>query len=232
LAIYARVKAVKIPLSTACPNCRNSIVAWTDLNASESDFRCDCGYEIPRVLASELNVGFRILQRSRHEITMAGDYSMGVVFAAMAVDCYVSRLHHKWKEVKHIRKNRDEAAKGGPITPRPTDLELDEMLRRLSPISAKLESVALMMSPEGLDQFVATTPDVKTRADQFPALQGIQFARGVQSSLFWPRNRIMHFGYTGYDYAAAAECHNLAALGVYVFQDLNKHAKFQPWPAP
>ena len=133
----------------------------------------------------------------------------------MAMECEVSWLHHKW-----------EGIKGFVNFTQITDSELDEHLRRLGNIADKLEKVATLIYPLGLETFVASQADLyDTIRNDFPDLLLGQLAISFQQALFWRRNRILHLADTSFDEAVASRCFKLAVLGIHIFQQLDLEAR-------
>src|SRR2546425_8454429 len=90
---------MKIPLVFECGQCHKQRPVFMDLNAKRVDWRCACGWTLPGVLTFNMNAGLLILRRARYELRSNDDPSLCIVFAAMAVECEISRFFFKWSRV-------------------------------------------------------------------------------------------------------------------------------------
>jgi len=149
--------------------------------------------------------GWRILERSKEYYLDLADYSTSIIFSAMAFEAELARLYFKWRDIDVMRTE----------TRRPSEEELEDEYRRLgSTIADRIERVALLLDHRGIDEF-ARGSDLTDRIDEgYPSLNVGSLSADFQSSLFWPRNRILHAGYTGYGPEDAVRAHNIASLGL------------------
>ena len=138
---------------------------------------------------------------------------MSIVFAAMAFECQLAYLFGKWTKIESGLFSGAEVK----------DEEIEEQLRKLGRIDKRIEAVCQLMSPLGLDAFVTHTLDLKDAIDsRFPSLNRGSLAQDFQQTVFWPRNRILHFGYTGYQQPDAARCYSIASIGLQIFSTMDK----------
>ena len=209
---------MKIPMEMDCENCGKRMQVFMDLNADRVDYACSCGHELPGVLTFNLNTGLLVLRRARYEFKQQHDIPLSMVFAAMAVDCELSRLYLKWG---HIAAFRDRRRIG--------DAELEEQLRRLGSATQRLEGVARVMHASGLSDFVLNRPEIRDWiASGFPSLNAATLAETVTEALFWPRNRILHVGDTNYDEAAGRKSFNVAQLVLHIYQAMDAEKRKEP----
>jgi hypothetical protein len=137
---------------------------------------------------------------------------MSIVFSAMALECEVSFLHHKWVYIDDLGTSPRELS----------DAELDDRLRRYPTIAAKFEAVARLMHPPGLEDFVASRAELRdTIANGFTSIRLGTLAADFQQQLFWPRNRILHLGYSRFSTGDADRCWTIAVLGLKIFEELD-----------
>ena len=89
---------MKIPLKLKCTKCDTQARVRIHLNATSFDWKCpNCGLDHPSFFATNVTMGYLILERSRDEY-FERDYSMSIVMAAMAFECELSRLFGKWRK--------------------------------------------------------------------------------------------------------------------------------------
>ncbi len=148
-------------------------------------------------------IGDRILEKSRWEYLTNADYSMGIVLAAMAVECELARLFFKWRGIELL------AERGH----RTSTEDLEPQYRKLGTnVAKRIDRVAAMLDPRGLDVFARWSPLAGTIERDHPSLHLGSLAKDIQQALFWPRNRILHDGFTEHAKNDAERCHRIAAL--------------------
>lgn|SRR5487761_450388 len=176
---------MKIPLELKCPNCgepRHQVVHVNDLSA---DFTCaKCGRTSYGIPGLDVTVGVLIFARSWHELEIAKDYDMSVVLAATALECELSYLYCKWKEVEAL---------GAGITSDPEHVETK--LRRMGSVAEKITNVSTFLCAGGIEAFVESSDKwKKTIGEGFPSLHQGSLATNFQRAVFWPRNKVLHHG--------------------------------------
>lgn len=203
---------MKIPLGFYCIECKRDNSVPIDLADTSFDFTCvQCGYRNYGPFDLQFTLGDRLRRRAVHELRVNRDPSLSIVFSAMALDCEVSRLHHKWERIDALLSLTDVAQ----------DV-LDERLRRFPNIAAKIEGVAKLLHGAGIEDFVAGDAELCTALDNgFRTIRRGSLATDFQQQLFWPRNRILHAGYSGYKDAEAVACLNSAVLGLWMFEKMD-----------
>jgi hypothetical protein len=206
-----------IPFRVPCTECKVEVEAVMDLNNGDLEFQCPHGHHSNYMLGAGFTVGSLLLQRAAHEFASKSDFSMTIVMSAMAFECELSRLHHKWEQLAALSAStwvKDEA--------------LDELLRRYHTIVEKIEAVTKLMHPQGLDDFVGRSRELRDALTAHsPEVALGQLAAGFQQKLFWPRNRILHLGATNYSREDAAQCYRLAALGVAILSRMDEAKRIE-----
>jgi hypothetical protein len=129
----------------------------------------------------------------------------------MAFECELSFLYRKWMQV-------DSHLSDGPWI---TDEQVEEELREMATITKRLKTVCEKMSPLGLDEFVKQSPELSDCIDRFPSLNIGTLAADFQKSLFWSRNRIVHYAFTKYTEDDANKCFSIARLGLDILTHLD-----------
>ncbi len=203
---------MKIGITFPCGECEEPINAFIGVEDSSMRVTGPCGHFNAGDFDLTFTRGPRILIRARWELEEQQDYSMAIVLSALAFEAELSRLHHKWEGITALNQVTDEA--------------LDEILRRFGNISDKIEHISRLMYRTGLDDFVQRNDELcKTIANGFPSLALGDLARSFQHKLFWPRNRVLHLGYAGFQRDDAARCFSIAALGLRILQQLDEERR-------
>ncbi len=82
----------------------------------------------------------------------------------------------------------------------------------------------MLMDARGFTQFVKETEDLReTIVEGFPSLDIDNLATSFQKNLFWPRNRILHLGYSNYKEGDAFRSLNIAVLGLRILEVMDRN---------
>lgn len=208
---------MKIPLLLTCNNCSQERYVDIDLVDSSYDWGCECGEKNLAFFSGNLTIGVRLLFRSKYECLEKKDYSLSIVFSATAMECELSRLFFKWREIEALNNGSED-----------NDEEFEGTLRNLGNIDKKIEKIAKMMDSRGIIRFVRETLFLREMIEKgFPSLCIDDLAKGFQKNLFWPRNKILHLGNSLFGLEDAIKCFNISTLGIKIFEvlDRDKEAK-------
>lgn len=208
--------ALKVPLQLNCSQCTRPASLKIHLDATSVEWNCEnCGTENSGFFGSDVTIGVLLLERSGHEINTERDYSMCIVMAAMAFDTELSRLFGKWKELDANR------------TGEPFDRELCQReLRSFGTIDQKIETVSLLLVRKGIDEFVSTRQNLAdVISTGFESLRLGSFAKDFQKQLFWPRNKILHWGDVKHSEVDATRCYGLAKFGLQILREMDKERR-------
>lgn len=206
---------MKIPLNIDCDECGHQRIVYINLDDTSFDSVCDCGSDLSGYFDSTVTTGVKLLWRCRFEIMDTKDYPLSIVFAATSVDCELSRLFFKWREIEQIDSELEI-----------TDEELEKQLRDFANIKSKINEVTKLMSPEGITSFVQKDNELKKTIETgFPSLDVNNLPKSFQEKLFWPRNRILHLGDSNYGSAEAIRCFNIATLGLKILGRLDEERR-------
>jgi len=182
------------------------------LDATSVEWTCEnCGSENSGFFDPDVTIGVLLLERSGHEIRTERDYSMGIVMAAMALDTELSRLFGKWKEF--------DAHRAGL----PFDREVCEKeLRSFKTIDQKIEAVSHLLVRKGIDEFVSTHQKLaEVISSGFKSIRLGSLAKDFQEHLFWPRNKLLHWGDVKHSEEDAARCYSLADCGLRILHEMD-----------
>jgi len=141
---------------------------------------------------------------------------MSIVLAAMAFEAELSRLFRKWTHIADLREGREF-----------DEEKCELMLRSFKNVADKIEKVSKLMVPEGIGSFVSADAELRTAIDKgFPSLPLKALPSSFQKSVFWPRNRILHGGFSKHTEEDANRVYSIAWMGLIILQkmDLKKRA--------
>ena len=204
---------MKVALRIPCCECGTTEPVDIHLNEDSPAWVCSNGHRNQGIFALDFTVGYKILAKSEYELSARRDFSMSIVFSAMSFECELSRLFRKWTNIESNLSN------GTGIK----DEEIEGRLRKMARIDNRIEAVCQLMSPVGVNAFVSQTGDLKDAIiNRFPSLRIGTLAQDFQQTVFWPRNRILHFGYTEYTEPDAARCYSIANIGLQILSQLDK----------
>lgn len=193
---------MKTPLFVKCERCGKDNYINYVLNDTEVKSTCKCGNPFSYSLGPEFTIGERILERSKYEFLMNEDYNLSIVFSAMAFECELSNLYFKWGGMKNNL----------------SDQGLEESLRKLGNIKNKIQEVSKLISSEELEKFIQNDCELSDNIkNDFPSIDVNKLTESFQQQLFWPRNRVLHLGYSDYKKEEAKKCFNIANLGLQIF---------------
>ena len=81
-----------------------------------------------------------------------------------------------------------------------------------------------MISLVEIEKFIQNDSGLSTNIkNDFPSLDVNKLAENFQKQLFWPRNRVLHLGYSDYTNQNAKKCFNIALLGLQIFEKMEKN---------
>jgi hypothetical protein len=177
---------MNIPVNPTCRNCKEPYVGSFMLGDGGFDWSCaQCGQTNFAVLALDFTIGFQVWQRATYEWTQTRDASMAVVLSAMAVDSGLSFFFQKWTSIIV------EGQRGYFVT----DVEIEELLFKLTRIADKFKEVSKLLVGMTFQQFVESSPHWRSAvAKDLPELNVSSLVKSIEVNLFWPRNRILHAG--------------------------------------
>lgn len=190
---------MKVLLPVCCGSCGETIQVEAIPTFDLPDVKCSCGATM--FGAGEIPLAPGLLSRAQSECRERQEYNLAIIIAAMAVDCELSRLYVKWRRIEEI-------------WPGPTDEGLESELRDMGGFVSKISSVSLFLTGKRADEFISTEPMLEKWSDA--EVSKTTFTTSLSQKLFWPRNRIMHFGYLGSSQADAERALSVGFAGVYV----------------
>lgn len=204
---------MKVRLRIPCCECGITEPVDIHLNDDSAAWVCSKGHHNQGIFALDFTVGYKLLAKSEYELSARRDFSMSIVFAAMSFECELSRLFGKWTNIESNLSNGIEIK----------DEEIEVRLRKMGSIDQRIEAICRLMSPLELNAFVSGTNELRDAiVNRFPSLTIGSLATDFQQTVFWPRNRILHFGYTEYSEPDAARCYSIASVGLQILSQLDK----------
>jgi hypothetical protein len=199
-------------LQLKCHNCKEPFTHKVQLDKTSFDWTCPkCGFNHPSFLGLDVTVGVLLLEKSRYELLQENDFSMAVVFAAMAFESELSRLFFKWKEIECLGTG--------------TELDREEcerQLRDFKTINRKIEEVSQFLVNSSMDDFVSSKTHLRDQiSTNFTSMRVGNLAADFQQHLFWPRNRVLHWGDAKNSHEDAARSYSIANLGLIILREMD-----------
>lgn len=204
--------SAKVPLSLQCHNCKEPFTHKVHLGETSFDWTCPkCGFQHPCFLGLDLTVGVLLLEKSRYELLQEKDFPMAVVFPAVAFESELSRLFLKWKEIECLGRGVELDRE-----------ECERELRDFKTIDRKIEGVSQFLVSSGIDDFVSSKTQLRDRISTgFKSIRLGSIAADFQQHLFWPRNRVLHWGDATNSCEDAAKCYSIADLGLAILREMD-----------
>jgi hypothetical protein len=184
--------------TAVCPNCQMAGFACEPLSVSVD--------------------GDRLMNRSKAELE-AGDYTLSIVCAAIAVESFLTRAFLKWKGVENL----------GRVGHLPTDAEEAEWEKefpRGGGFLGPADFVSKALTGMEFDSFVTKNHAATKMISAIPGATGRSPKEFFQCTLFHRRNRIMHWGFLGYQRADAELCFKAAMSSVQILKLMDRQ-KFE-----
>jgi hypothetical protein len=205
---------MRTSIPTKCPKCEQVVDASLRLDEIEAAVECKCGWR-ETVLLAGFSIGDKLIARAQHEFIHYSDYSLSIVFSAMAVDCELSHLFIKFKRAESMFK-----------PDQPNEARIEEELRKVGSVDKLVDEVAILYSGVEMSCFVSSQPELsRARSNYFSNLHADDMARSIQRELFWPRNRVLHQGRSDFNRGQAEDCLKLALFVLDILHTLEDYLK-------
>jgi hypothetical protein len=156
----------------------------------------------------------RLLFRSKQELE-AGDYTLSIVIGAMAVESFLTKLFFKVKGM-------DNYALTFTWPTEAQEKDWENEYPRKGGFTGPADFVAKATTGVTFDEFVGNNAAAKQIMAGFPDAAGVSAKQYFQSNLFYPRNRIAHWGYVSTTKEEAGRCFALAVAVVSIFREMDK----------
>jgi len=156
----------------------------------------------------------RLLYRSKAELD-AGDYSLSIVIAVMAVESYLTRLFLKLKGM-------DSYATTFKLPTAQEEAVWEDEYPRSGGFPGPIGFVSKRLLGTTFDKFVAENAKAKVIFPGLPNTSNASATDYFQKELFRRRNRIVHWGYVNSSKADAELCHNIAVALVSILREMDR----------
>lgn len=212
---------MRISLPLPCHTCGIRDPVLVQLDGPWWEWDCPgCGASNALLSSVDWTKGRLILERAA-QYRQQADYASSIVFSAMALEAELARLYFKWR--------RQDAATewiahgGPPIDPRPTEAELEREYRYLGrTISKKIGRVGHLLDERGVDEFARHSDLAERIENDVPGLNIGTLATDIQQAVFWPRNRVVHVGYTAYDETEARRAESIVSVTLDLLKQMDR----------
>jgi len=206
---------MKIPFPVTCINCGKKTKYFVHSLDFSFDFNCECGEQRNFDINSNITLSKKMLFRSRYEMETNDDFSLSIIFSAMAFEYEIASKYRKWRRIEELKKENLISHE-----------KLEEELRNLFNLKSKIEKMSLLMDQKGIDNFVTSSKDiVRIIKKDYPFLDYKELSKGIEQHLFWPRNHMVHFGTTKYVKNDALQCLRVSELGIHILYLMDDEAK-------
>src|ERR1700679_2357552 len=142
----------------------------------------------------------RLLYRGKAELD-GGDYTLSIVIGTMAVESFLTRLFLKLKRMDAKVFNLPTAAQ---------ETVWETEYGRKSGFTVPADFVSKAITGMTFDEFLTQNAVAAKIMTRFPDAANLSAKQYFQSALFYPRNRIAHWGYVNTTHAEAVRCHTVA----------------------
>jgi hypothetical protein len=212
--------AVQVRWQLKCSGCGEPASIRIRLDETSFDWTCPkCNRVHPTFLGS-FTVGVLLLEKSWYELKVEKDFSMAIVFAAMAFESQLSYLFGKWRSIDTGEAGEEFRA------------QCEREMRDFKTIDRRIAEVSNLLVGQGMDEFVSALPDLReTITTRLTSLRLGSLPNDFQKHLFWQRNAILHWGDKKHSYEDAAQCWSLADFGLWILQRMDEARQRGATPA-
>jgi hypothetical protein len=205
---------VKFSVPIRCDDCGEFLV---DVNGTQlpKDAQCPkCSKTIWLVEPLGNIVGMVIMHRAATELA-AGDSTLPIVLAAMAVESQLAYLFMKWNRVDlTLQRNPTDA----------DEEEWEERWRDIRSVAARFDRVSSLLAGKSFDSFLFANGDLlKSVRTQYQSSGEASAKDFFVKGLFHKRNRIVHFGKIDFQQSEAELCFALATALWHIFVAMDAH---------
>jgi HEPN domain-containing protein len=156
----------------------------------------------------------RLLYRSKQELSR-GDYTLSIVIGTMAVESYLTRLFFKVKGM-------DSYATTFTWPTEAQEKAWESEYPKKGGFTGPADFVAKATTGMTFDEFIATNTVASNVMAGFSDAANGSAKQYFQSNLFYPRNRIAHWGYVNVSKEEAERCHALAVAIVSILREMDR----------
>lgn len=202
---------MKFILRLKCQNC--PALSDHPINLSQNDHRYKCAKCDKLNVHSlfEISVGERLLYfRSAYEYEEKKDYSLSVVFSAMAFECELFALFKRWKLLENFRKRKQI-----------TDMEIRKFFQNEGSILRRMDRTLEQIGFKKFDECIKVFQWLPKKLNDFPSLRPTDLSKSIHENLFKPRNEVLHYGQEQTS-ECAKKAFNIAGFGLNILSELDK----------
>jgi predicted RNA-binding Zn-ribbon protein involved in translation (DUF1610 family) len=207
---------MQIPVRVSCPKCNQAIDLKVDTNENSLNFTCpECGSKEAGSIDQNSHIGNALLHYAS-SVLSSGDTNFSILLSAMAMDCYLSRLYYKWRDIEELRSTASYDVDT-------VDKKIQEELIKTWNFLKKVKEVEILLHPNGITDFINSQADLKEEiAERFPAIKIDLFSRCIRDQVMWKRNNIIHIGKFKYSYQEARKSLELSHIFIKIFEIMDR----------
>lgn len=204
-----------IPVRIACPTCNNIVDVKYDTSETSITISCQkCGFVDSASVDPNFHIGHALLQYSATAY-QSGDNNLSILFSAMAIDCYLSWLYHKWRDIEELDSSRF-------YDPEEVESKIQKELERFRNFLSKAKNVEKLIYPKGIADFINSQAELESVITKdFPDIKVEEFAKCIRDQVMWRRNNIVHMGKRKYSRQDAQKCYYYSRIFIDVLEKMD-----------
>jgi hypothetical protein len=156
----------------------------------------------------------RLIYRSKAELE-AGDYSVAILLAAIAVETFLTQIFLKLKGMEHY-------ASGFAWPDEAQEALWEEEYPRSGGFPGPANFISNRLVGKSFDQFTHNNPTAQSIFAALPNPNSLPLSTLCQTELFRKRNRIAHWGYVNSTKGEAERCFAIALAVVGILKEMDR----------
>ena len=208
---------MQIPVRITCPQCSRSLLAEHDTVNGYLKVKCpDCNLDETASYIQGFHIGHALLEYASNALG-SENTNFTILFTGMAIDCYLSHLYFKWRDIEELQKATI------PYDPIRVEETITQELLNIRDFLDKTKAVAKILYPAGVVKFIKSHHDLQSEISTgFPSININAFTRCVRDQVMWKRNNIIHIGKVKFDKLQATKALNYSRIFVKVFETMDE----------
>lgn len=204
----------KVPIK--CPDCDRICEGQFDTVDHSLTSTCPhCGKRVIWIVGLKFHIGHALISYSSNVLS-GGDTNFSILLCGMAIDCYLSRLYFKWRNI-------EELLSSSPYDPNIVRDKIQDELTHSGDFLAKIRKVEALLHPQGTADFIKAHSELENEIQSnFPEIQIDRFGESVRNEVMWKRNNIVHSDQVKYNQPLALKGLKYSKLFITVFQKMDE----------
>lgn len=205
---------MRIPIIVPC-ECGEKVKVEIDSGDTDVNFECPkCGERNIGSLHQGFHIGRRLLSYAANAFEKK-DFNFSILLSSMAMDCYLSRLYYKWRDIEELNS-------GQPYEPNAVGEKILKELQKINDFLEKIRKVEDLIYAKGIGDFIKQHHEINKKIQNgFRSINIDNFARIIRDEVMWKRNDIVHIGRYKYNEGHAKKCYNYSILFIEVLEKMD-----------